>query len=307
MTPRAVVVGAGALGCLLAALWSRRTAVTLVASGDSAAALARQGGVRIEGRDRGLYPLDVATTLALPPAAVIVVAVKAYDLQTALTTLGPHLADGHEVVVLQNGLGIGAAAERVLGRAVVRGVTFLAAERLERGVVRYNAVGKTYLPHGAAAVPLWRLGDLPVEPVDAILRYEWRKAAINAVINPLSALLGVDNGGLQPLAAAARSLVAELVAVAARDGCELDVDATLDKILASMRQTARNPSSMLQDVRAGRPTEIDWINGAIVHLGERYGVPTPQHRLLCEMVRFKAARAANGTRCESEPSSRSSC
>jgi 2-dehydropantoate 2-reductase len=283
--------------------------VTLVASAESAAALALRGGVELQGRDAGLYPVAVTTNLALADAAVVVVAVKAYDLQAALARLVPHLNARHEVVVLQNGLGIGAAAQRTVGRACVRGVTFLAAERVARGVVRYNAVGKTYLPRGAAAVELWRAGDLPVEPVDAILRYEWRKVAINAVINPLSALLDVENGRLQPLVAAAQSLVAELVAVAARDGCELDAGETLDKILASMRQTARNPSSMLQDVRAGRPTEIDWINGAIVHLGERYGVPTPQHRLLCEMVRFKAAHAANGTRCESEPSrsSRSSC
>ena len=64
MTPPAVVVGAGALGCLLAALWSRHARVTLVASPASAAALGQQGGVRVEGEAAGLYPLEVATRAA---------------------------------------------------------------------------------------------------------------------------------------------------------------------------------------------------------------------------------------------------
>jgi 2-dehydropantoate 2-reductase len=298
VTPPAVVVGAGALGSLLSALWSRRATVTLVARPASAAALRRAGGIRIEGLCAGFYPVAVATEPTPAPGAVVVVAVKAYDLEAALLALAPRLDPSHTVVVLQNGLGVRAAAERVLGRPVTRGVTFLAAARDAPGVVRYNASGKTYLPSGSVALELWRGADLPVEPVDAIERYEWRKLAINAVINPLSALLGVDNGALLPLANGVRSLVAELAAVAQRDGCELDADETLDKILASMRQTARNPSSMLQDVRAGRRTEIDWINGAVVRLGERYGVATPQHRLLVELVRFKAAQAANGTRCD---------
>ena len=58
-----------------------------------------------------------------------------------------------------------------------------------------------------------------------------------------------------------------------------------------MRQTARNPSSMLQDVRAGRRTEIDWINGAIVRLAEKHHIPVPRHRQLVELVRFVEGRA----------------
>lgn len=306
MSPAAVVVGAGALGCLLAALCSRRAAVTLLARGESAEALRAAGGVRVEGLAAGLYPVAIATHMtAPPPGAVVILAVKAYDLESALRDVAPLLDSGHAVVVLQNGLGIAAAAEAVLGRPVIRGVTFLAAARELPGVVRYNAAGKTYLPAGSPALILWRQAGLPVEAVDAIGRYEWRKLAINAVINPLSALLGVENGALAPLAGAARGLVDELVLVARRDGCELDADETLDKILASMRQTARNPSSMLQDVRAGRRTEIDWINGAVVRLGERYGVATPRHRLMCDLVRFRAARAAEGAGCDRE-SSRSS-
>jgi 2-dehydropantoate 2-reductase len=287
----AAVVGAGALGCLLAALLSRRGEVTLVASPQSAAVLARQGGVRVEGHAAGLYPLRVATELHPLPGAIVVVAVKAYDLEAALATCAPRLRSDHEVVVLQNGLGVREAAERVLARPVTRGVTFLAAARPAPGRVCYNATGKTYFPATTGALELWRRADLPVEPVDDIRLYEWRKLAINAVINPLSALVGVENGALLPLAATARALVDELVQVARHDGCELDGTETFDKVLASMRQTAHNPSSMLQDVRAGRPTEIDWINGAVVRRADRYGIAVPRHRLLVDLVRARAGRA----------------
>jgi 2-dehydropantoate 2-reductase len=59
-----------------------------------------------------------------------------------------------------------------------------------------------------------------------------------------------------------------------------------------MRQTAPNDSSMLQDVRAGRRTEIDWINGAVVRLADRHGLSVPRHRQLVELVRWRESRAA---------------
>src|SRR5439155_5488533 len=92
--------------------------------------------------------------------------------------------------------GIRSLAQQVLGRDVVRAVTFLAASLVDPGHVAYNAVGKTYFPVNADVLDLWRAGDLPAVQVDDIATYVWRKLAINAVINPLSALLRVQNGEL---------------------------------------------------------------------------------------------------------------
>ena len=156
----------------------------------------------------------------------------------------------------------------------------------EHDLVRFNAAGKTYFPAASAVTELWHRAGLPAEPVHNVDLYEWRKLAINAVINPLSALLGVENGALDALVDTARGLVEELVSVARRDGILLDADETLEKVRASIRQTGRNHSSMLQDVRAGRRTEIDWINGAIVARGMAHGIATPRHRLLADLVRF---------------------
>lgn len=291
MSQPTLVVGGGALGCLLAGLFARHGPAALLARPATAQALRERGGIRVEGVAAGESVPEIITAPRVPAGACVLVAVKAYDLDPALVSLRPHLPDDCEVVLLQNGIGIRSTGEQILRRPVTRGVTFLAAERLAPGVVRFNAAGKTYFPPASRAAKVWERAGLPVETVGDVHVYVWRKLAINAVINPLSALLGVENGALESLPETAAALIQELVPVAAARGIALDPGETLEKVLASMRQTARNPSSMLQDLRAGRPTEINWINGAIVHLAERHGIPTPRHRLLAEMVRFAERRA----------------
>lgn len=287
------VVGAGALGSLLGGLLSRCTRVQILARPAHARAIRRQGGVRISFSSPGLYPVEVTDTLQAPAlGAVVLVTVKAFDLETALVPLAPLLQPSHLVVVLQNGLGIRAAAERVLGRPVVRAVTFMAAALEEPGHVAFNASGKTYFPSDGEVLDLWRESGMPAVRVASIETYVWRKLAINAVINPLSALLRVPNGQLLGLRQITRRLVEELVEVARCEGQGLDVDETLLKVQSSMRQTARNRSSMLQDVCAGRRTEIDWINGAVVRLARKHGLGAPHHQALLELVHFLAQTGA---------------
>jgi 2-dehydropantoate 2-reductase len=296
-----VVYGAGALGSLLAALLSRGGPVRLVGRAKTVAAIRRRGGVRVDGIASGLYRVEATEHLTLPAHAIVFVTVKAYDLETALEQLAPHLRDAHLVVVLQNGLGIRSLAERVLRRPVLRAVTFLAAAAVEPGRVAYNAIGKTYFPPSREVQDAWRASDAPAVASRDLLTYVWRKLAINAVINPLSALLGVENGALLPLQHTTRGIVREVVAVAQHCGIGLEAGETLAKVRASMRQTAANTSSMLQDVRSGRPTEIDWINGAIVRQAARYEIPVPLNRQLVEMVALLESRDGDvaGRRSES--------
>jgi len=104
---------------------------------------------------------------------------------------------------------------------------------------------------------------------------------------------------LRPLA---RGLVEEVVQVARLEGQILDAEETLAKVEASMQQTSRNTSSMLQDVQAGRQTEIDWISGAVVQLAEKHGLEVPLNRMLRDLVRF-TAQHASGARRPAEVSS----
>ncbi len=297
MTRPVYVVGAGALGSLLGALLSRRTQVEIVGRPKHVEAIRRQGGLRVSVSAPGVYPLEVSERLHQPPPeAIVLLTVKAFDLRGVLTELAPRLDPSHLVVVLQNGLGIRTLATSVLGRPVLRAVTFMAAAFEAPGHVAFNAPGKTYFPAGGEVLDLWRSSGMPAEQVGDIDTYVWRKLAINAVINPLSALLGVPNGDLLRLRGLPRGLVEEVVQVASRAGQGLETEETLAKVEASMRQTARNTSSMLQDLRAGRQTEIEWINGRIVALAEEYGLDVPRNQQLLELVRFAARSAAENRR-----------
>jgi 2-dehydropantoate 2-reductase len=275
------------LGSLLGALLSRAAPVELLARPDHAAAIRHQGGVHVSVTRPGIYPVRVRESGgALPEAAIVLMTVKAFDLESALQALAPRLDASHLVVVLQNGLGIRSLAERVLGRSVVRAVTFMAASQEAPGRVAFNAAGKTYLPANGEVLELWRRCDMPAVQVDDIETYVWRKLAINAVINPLSALLHVTNGELVSLQRVAERLVQELAEVARREGQSLEPQETVAKVLSSMQQTSLNSSSMLQDVRAGRRTEIDWINGAIVRLAQKHALAVPAHTQLVDLVHF---------------------
>ena len=287
------VYGAGALGSVLGALLSQKNKVTLVGRRAHVEAIRAQGGLRVTGHRAGLYRLEATTDERVPEGAIVLVTVKAFDLQAALQQLARSLNESHLVVVLQNGLGIRDLAERVLGREVVRSVTFTAASLEEPGHVALNALGKTYFPAQKELLSLWESCGIPAVEVDDMGTYVWRKLAINAVINPLSALLGVRNGELRRLQNTAHELVRELIPVASAEGIVLDLEETISKVLASMEQTGSNCSSMLQDIRSHRLTEIEWINGAVVRLARKHGVPVPCHQQLLELVHFVEQQASH--------------
>lgn len=117
----------------------------------------------------------------------------------------------------------------------------------------------------------------------------WHKLIINSVINPLTALLDIRNGQLlqhQHLLDVMLKLYAEATEVARRSGVTVD-DQLWNMLQDVCRNTARNRSSMLQDIYAGRPTELKWMNGAIVRMSGKYGVPVPTHELVMKLVQVK--------------------
>ena len=151
--------------------------------------------------------------------------------------------------------------------------------------------------------------DVRVVTADQLLSVHWSKLMVNCVINPLTALINVRNGWLLPwlehdatARRIVRHIVREVVEVGRRHGVtfafednkvnasgayevsEAEVDAAVLSVLVPMRATAGNVSSMASDVRAGRVTEVDGMNGEVVRLGKRYGVETPYNRALWELV-----------------------
>jgi 2-dehydropantoate 2-reductase len=122
-----------------------------------------------------------------------------------------------------------------------------------------------------------------------ITRDVWRKLIVNCVIHPLTAMTGMEVGWtaderLDPLK---RVIVAECLAVAAHDGVVFDGDFT--RMMNDTYGSSRNLSSMYQDLRNGKRTEIDHMNGAVVEFGRRYGVECPINASLVAIIKAMEA------------------
>ena len=200
---------------------------------------------------------------------------------------------------------------------VYLGVTTQAAMRLEPGVIAHTGSGITALGRRTNPVNT-QLRDiataltssgLQAVAVDDIHRWVWRKLAVNAAINPLTALASVQNSVISTdpgLRASAETIAREVVTVGRASGVKIDLKEVLAAIDDVARSTGDNRSSMLVDIETGTPTEIDAINGAIVSEARRHAIKVPANQLMTALVRAREGRfqsAAWTTRATWKPAS----
>lgn len=297
---RIAVVGAGAMGCLFGSLLARSgEEVVLVDVMPETVAALRQRGVRFhEGAQVSDVPVAaVEGARAAGTADLVLVMVKAQHTASVAAGLGSLLGPRTQVLTLQNGLG-GAQvlAEHVDAQRILVGVTAQGATLVGPGEIRHGGSGESVLgPYslpGADPEPAVRVltrAGLPARAVSDPWPAVWRKLAINCGINPIAALTGVLNGqipGIEEGAGVLADAVREVAAVARVAGVDLgEPDTLVRQVIDVARATGSNRASMGQDVDARRPTEIDFINGAVVREGERLGVPTPVNRTLTRLVK----------------------
>jgi 2-dehydropantoate 2-reductase len=315
---RIVIFGAGAIGSLLgASLAHGGHTVLLVGRADHVAAI-RAEGLRVTGAIVETVPLLAETTV--PPEFVPEMALltpKTFDLAAAASLFALQVPVPVPTLLPQNGLGV----EETVGAALtdggwtdpprwmVRAVNTLPATLLGPGAVR--AAGKGELLLGRASGPaaaatrafarLFRAADIPVRTVEHLEREVWRKALINAAVNPVTALHGIPNGRLleEPYLAESWELLHEALETArAYDVVftEKEMRADLEKIV---RATAENRSSMLQDFDRGRRTEIQAISGELLRRGTAKGLDLPATRRAIETIR---ARTPGGAAARGQPS-----
>ena len=304
---KVAVLGPGALGCLLAALFREAGAdVSLVDYRPERVARLRLQGIQVRTLDGGHRVIQVPIGLApeVGPCALTVVTVKAYQTETAAWALPGLMSQGGMVLTLQNGLGNLESLSRTVGpERLLAGVGLLGVTGQDEGRIIYAGRGVIYIgpPAGsqvsgtevAAVVDLFHDAGLECQPREDIEAVLWEKLVINVGINPLTALLRVPNGALLQLPEAWEVAVAagrEAQAVAQAAGLTLrgDPAARLRQVCAD---TAANRSSMLQDILAGRPTEIEALNAQVATRGRALGLPTPVNDLLTLLVRAAAHSA----------------
>jgi len=310
---RVLILGAGAVGSLLGALLQEGgNSVVLVGRADHVAAVNAQG-LRVAGARARVVRLEA--TADIPPGAeadVVIVTTKTFGLAAAATALARALSP-RPTLLLQNGLGILPAARNALAAGgwpdpapyLVRGVNSIPATWTGPGEVRETGLGEILLPvpseagPAAGAARLFRMlldgARVPVEAVPEFEREVWRKALLNAAVNPVTAVRGVTNGELlnEPARTEALQLLGEALAVARAAGFGFTSEEVTRDLERIVRATAANRSSMLQDIDRGRPTEIDAISGEILREAERRGLELPATRAIVAEVTARASRAAS--------------
>jgi 2-dehydropantoate 2-reductase len=292
------IVGAGAIGLsFAAALGTIHDVVVFVRREEVAERLCRDGIGLAQGNEVEYVPaVASADPRAMADRDAIVIAVKAFATGEALAPLRGILAPNALVASVQNGIDNAADARAALpGQRVAAGSTMYGAIKLRDGVVRPVVNAATIFARDDAAAPTstalaaaFDAAGLAASVVDDIAPVLWRKLIVNAVINPLGALSRRPNGAIATdpdLAALGEELAREAGAVANAAGIALGDPWPIAE--AAARATAPNRNSMLQDLDAGRPTEIDAISGAIVRHAGRYGIAVPLTDAMLRLVRAR--------------------
>ncbi|WP_049929259.1 ketopantoate reductase family protein [Halopiger goleimassiliensis] len=287
-----VVFGAGSLGSLVGGLLARDHDVTLVARRDHAAAVTDAGLQITDAVDRHVFP-DATTDGRNLEADLALVTVKAFDTPTAAETLATGSFEA--VLSLQNGMGNEERLADHVDAPVLAGTATYGAVLREPGVVACTGLGKIVLgPRGGGRSTLAdRVGrafdgvGLETTVADDMPRRLWEKLAVNAGINPVTALADVDNGAVveSPTNETSRAATRETARVARACGVSLSDQEAIEAMERVATDTAANTSSMRQDRKRGRRTEIDAINGYVLERAADHGLAAPTNRTLTALVR----------------------
>ena len=295
MIDQIVVLGGGAIGSVYAAKLAAHHPVTLIARPAHAEAINRDGLV-VTGREAGRYRLRAATSVErIAAGTLILLTTKVTHSRQAVAPLAGQVRADTVILCVQNGLGSeDIVKDAVDGRCLVlRAITQFGAIFQEPGVVDFTAAGATLVEpsaRSAESAALLSGAGLAGRVSDNIKREIWRKLIFNCVINPITAIVGSEVGGIaDPKLDPWKQLVVdECLQVAAADGVTFDIDFV--PTIAEVFGGARTFASMRQDLLKGKQTEIDHMNGAVVALGRRFGIACPVNAALVATIKAMEAR-----------------
>jgi 2-dehydropantoate 2-reductase len=301
------VVGGGVIGSLYAAHVARITDVSVLCRREEHARALNEHGLRVSGRHDFTATLRAATDPAeLPEADLAIVATKTTELDVAASRLAGHWP-GAAVMTVQNGLG----AEEIVGRhgdwTLISAVTFMSGTRHADTHVEYILDTETWLgPYAGApqslveeTAALLVESGLKARAFDDLRPAQWSKLIFNSTVNSVAALTGLphdphfaERDRPEQLGHLVYELIEEGKQVAAGAGVELHEDPWKMNVLATQRGSRHYPS-MLEDVEAHRPTEVDQITGALVREAERLGVAVPLQTAMYQLVKAREASWAD--------------
>jgi 2-dehydropantoate 2-reductase len=321
---RFLIAGAGAIGAYIGARMARAGFdVTLFARGPHLHAM-QEHGVRVKSTEGDFVarPTIAGSLEEVGPVDVVFLGVKAHGLPQLAPQLKSALGPETTVVSTQNGIpwwyfqGFGGEWEgmrlervdpggvissAIGAHRVVGSIVYFATEITAPGVIQHNAGDRITLgePDGARSDRCRRIAETLIAsglrcPVTAHIRQEiWVKILGNASLNPVSALTRATLGEMlrdPEVRSLIRNIMREVEAVSRKLGMELPV--SVDQRIAGAEKVGEHKTSMMQDLEAGRPIELEPLVGAVVELGERVGLPMSCTRTIYSCTKLLAEHAA---------------
>jgi 2-dehydropantoate 2-reductase len=292
--------GAGAMGSIFGGrLFQCGQDVLLYDVSEQAVTTINKNGLRIADKNGMVETIPVKATSNPADTGnsdVVIIFTKCFHTRNAIASLQPYMARQTKIISLQNGWGNAQTISNITGREnLLIGVNYISGTVLEPGYVKQAGnpmafIGRWNEPAddftGQLAGIFSQAGVQTTASNDVVTEI-WKKLALNVATLPTSALLRFQAHLLvahEPMLQLMKLLLLETVAVAKANHIELDYEERINTITNLLKNAVGARSSMLQDVEAGRQTEIDVINGAIVQAGKQHGIATPYNESMVLLV-----------------------
>ena len=302
-----LMVGAGSVGGFFGARLAKKNPNVSFLLRPNTLAAVKQHGLTIRSVD-GTFtvkPQAASDARQLPRPDLIVLGVKAYDLDEVLNQIEPVLTEKTVILTLQNGID---TEDRLLARiqrdCVVGGVAYIYSKIVEPGVIDHYKKGALSIGElmGYESERLLAIRDLfasagvPCHLSKDIRRSKWEKMCWNCVFNPITVL--IDDHVAKALdhpemTGVIRQIVGEVAAVSATLKVPLPPDMA-ERVVKASQEIRDIHTSMYDDWKAGRRTEIDYLNGFIVKKGRDFGIPTPVNEALTAMIKTITEKEQTG-------------
>jgi len=303
-----LMVGAGSVGGFFGAhLAKNNPNVSFLLRPKTLAAVKQNGlTIRSAGGSFTVHPLAASDPRELPKPDLIILSVKAYDLDEVMAQLDPVLTDQIVLLTLQNGVD---TEDRLIARlkrdCVVGGVAFIYSKIAAPGVIDHYKKGAVAIgelmghksPRLLAIAEIFKQAGIPCQLTDDVRKSKWEKMCWNCVFNPLTII--VDDKVAKTLEhpemlRVIHQIVEEVAAVAASVKVPLPPDMA-EKVVRWTREIRDIHTSMYDDWKAGRPTEIEYLNGYVAKVGREHGIPTPLNEALTAMIKTITEKEKTGS------------
>lgn len=298
MGSKILIVGAGAVGGYFGACLCRAGLdVTFLVRRQTYIKIAKDGlSIKSPLGDFVVHPPLIQNISEISSVDLVILSVKCYDLKETLETIAPLVSAGATVLTLQNGVDSEELALAYFKQdCVIAGVVYITARLAEPGLIEHFrrgtiALGERSGEKSERALKIHALitqSKIPCHLTQQILKEKWEKLCWNATFNPLSVILDHPLSLVlksNDLLEIVRQGIREIIAVAASEGISLHSDIIEDSISAT-HALQDHYTSMYEDYKNGNPTEIEHLNGDIIRRGEKFGIPTPTHKMLYALVK----------------------